>query len=66
MSERQLVISARQAELCEEAALRLMREGRDVDGMRLMSVSLAYKFARDVQPLPTNVVPLEAKHSVRV
>lgn len=58
-----MAISARQAELIEEAAVRLMREGgRDVDAMHLMTVKLAWMWAPEVQPaVPSNVVRLELR-----
>jgi hypothetical protein len=51
-----VAISAEQAQILEDVGVRLMRE-QDERAMKVLSLSLAYKFARDLEPpLPDNVV----------
>lgn len=62
--ERMVAMSAEQARILEEVGVDLMRL-EDVRAMKVLSLSLAYKFARDIEPpLPSNVVPFPDQHSV--
>lgn len=56
--ERAVVMSAEQAQVLEEVGVELMRH-KDERAMKLLTISLAYKFARPIDPqVPDNVVEL--------
>jgi hypothetical protein len=60
-----VAMSAEQARILEELGVDLMR-AQDERAMKVLSLSLAYKFARDLEPpLPDNVVDLRERWSVR-
>lgn len=56
---RTVAMSAEQAQILEDVGVRLMRE-QDDRAMKLLSLSLAFKFAKPSEPpLPSNVYPIE-------
>lgn len=60
-----VAMSDEQARILEEIGVDLMR-AQDGRAMKVLSLSLAYKFARDLEPpLPDNVVDLREHWSVR-
>lgn len=61
-------MNAQQYGEIEQLIYDLMRADETERASRMMSLALAYKFARDVEPaLPENVVPLHTSgHSLRV
>jgi hypothetical protein len=63
MSERRIVMTSEQHEDLELYILALMRSGQREQAQRMMNLTLAYKFARDLEPsLPSNVYPI-IKHA---
>lgn len=62
---RMVAMSDEQARILEELGVDLMR-AQDERAMKVLSLSLAYKFARDLEPPPPdNVVDLRERWSVR-
>ena len=65
MSERPVFISGEQAQILEALGVELMRRGDD-RAMKVLALSLAYKFAKPLEPeLPDNVVEFDS-YSKRV
>lgn len=61
MSERMVAVSAEQAQILEDVGVQMMRD-EDDRAMKVLALSLAYKFARPLEPeLPSNVYPI-VKH----
>ena len=58
MSLRSVAITDEQAQILEDVGVEMMRE-QDDRAMKLLSLSLAYKFAKPEPPLPDNVVALD-------
>jgi hypothetical protein len=59
MSERPVLMTDEQAQILEDVGVELMRQ-QDDRAMKVLSLSLAYKFAAPIEPpLPSNVVQLD-------
>jgi hypothetical protein len=59
MSERLVPISQEQAQILEDVAVQMMRDNDEKRAIKLLALSLAYKWAKPTEPpLPENVVPL--------
>lgn len=59
MSDRLVPMSAEQAQILEDVAVEMMRANDDERAIKLLALSLAYKWARPLEaPLPENVYPL--------
>jgi hypothetical protein len=59
MSERRIVMTSEQYADLELYIVSLMRSGECERAQRMMNLTLAYKFARDLEPpLPQNVYPI--------
>lgn len=66
MSERRVAMSAEQAQVLEDVGVQMMRD-QDDRAMKVLALSLAYKFAAPIEPpLPDNVVPFPDQHAIRV
>ena len=60
MSERMVAVSAEQAQILEDVGVQMMRDDDD-RAMKVLALSLAYKFGKDIAPpLPDNVVEFES------
>lgn len=65
MSERLVAMSAEQAQILEDVGVEMMRQ-QDDRAMKVLALSLAFKFAKPLEsPLPENVIDFKA-YSVRV
>jgi hypothetical protein len=60
MSERSVLMTSEQAQILEDVGVDLMRQ-QDDRAMKVLALSLAYKFAAQIEPpLPSNVVQFDS------
>jgi hypothetical protein len=59
MTERLVPVSQEQAQILEDVAVQMMRDNDDNRAIKLLALSLAYKWAKPLEPpLPENVYPI--------